>query len=121
MPQVNGEPMLENVTSAYILIAYVSYSASLIFELVLFFLALWIGIQCFKSTSSTNRIGARRLRLILVEGNALYFLGCVSLLVHHVLTDICRLLVFQAIYSAVVFTSSVRRRLSHETKTRQRH
>ena len=41
--------MLENVTSAYILITYVSYSASLIFELVLFFLALWIGIRCFKS------------------------------------------------------------------------
>ena len=64
---------MEAMTSAHIMMAYVSYSASLIFELVLFFLALWAGIQCSRD-SSTSWVGARRLRLILVKGNALFFL-----------------------------------------------
>ena len=76
MPPVNGGLPIETATSKNsIIIAYVSYSASPIFELVLFFLALWIGIQCFKGAAASNQIGARRLRLILVEGNALYFLA----------------------------------------------
>ena len=63
------------MSRTYILIAYAGFSAVYIFELVLFFLALWIGIQYFRNASSTNQIGARRLRLILVEGNVLYFLA----------------------------------------------
>ena len=114
MQQVNGEPS-ETMTNADILINYASYSASPIYELVLFFLALWAGIQCSREDSSTNSIGARRLRLILVKGNAVYFLGWVSSLVHHVLTDIRRMLILQAIYLMVFLTSSVRHRLSHET------
>ena len=114
MPQVNGKP-LEAMTDADILINYASYSASPIFELVLFFLALWAGVQCSREGSSTNWIGARRLRLILVKGNALYFLGWVSSLVRHVLTNIRRILILQAIYLVVFLTSSVRHHPSHET------
>ena len=103
------------MTSTNVLLSYyVSYSACYIFGLVSFFLALWAGVQCSREGSSTNWIGARRLRLILVKGNALYYFAWVSSLVHHVLTDIRRILVFQAIYLVVLFTSSVRRRLSHE-------
>ena len=65
---------MEAMSSADVLIGYVSYFAAFIFELVLFFLALWAGVQCSREPSSTNRFGARHLRLILVEGNALYFL-----------------------------------------------
>ena len=104
------------MSRTYILIAYASFSAVYIFELVLFFLALWIGIQYFRNASSTNQIGARRLRLILVEGNVLYFLAWVSSFVHHALTNIHRLMVYQAVYLTVVFTSSVRHYLSHETQ-----
>ena len=56
------------------MVYYASYSACFIFELVLFFLALWAGVRCSREGSSTNWVGARRLRLILVEGNVLYFL-----------------------------------------------
>ena len=66
---------MEALTSSDILITYVSYSASFIFELVLFFLAFWAGIQHSREQSSTSWIGARRLRLILVKGNALFFLA----------------------------------------------
>ena len=75
MSQVNDESPVATMSRAYILIAFSSFSAIYIVELVLFFLALWIGIQCFRNASSTNRFGARRLRLILVEGNVLYFLA----------------------------------------------
>ena len=104
------------MTSEYFLMTfYVSYAACFIFSLVSFFLAVWAGVQCSREGPSTNWIGARRLRLILVEGNALYFLGWVSSLVHHILTDIRRTLVLQGIYLGVFFTSSVRRCLSHDT------
>ena len=105
------------MTSPNVLMAYISYSASFVFELVLFFLALWAGVQCSRACSSTSWIGARRLRLILVEGNALLFLVWVSSLVYCALTDINRQFLCHAVYLVVFFTSSVRRRLSHEAPT----
>ena len=65
---------METMTNVDVLVTHASYSASPIFELVLFFLALWVGIQCYRSAPSTSGIGTRNLRLILVEGSALYFL-----------------------------------------------
>ena len=66
---------MEVMSSANVLIGYVSYSAAFIFELVLFFLALWAGVQCSREPSATNWLGARHLRFLLVEGNALNFLA----------------------------------------------
>ena len=106
---------MEAMSSTDVLIGYVSYSAAFIFELVLFFLAFWAGVRCSRGPSSSNWFRARHLRLILVEGNALYFLAWVESLVHHTLTDVHRQLAYQAVYLVVSFTSSVRRQLSHET------
>ena len=115
MPQVNDKPA-EATTTADTLITYASYSASPIFQLVLFFLALWVGVQCFRSTPSTSGIGARRLRLILVEGNALYFVAWVqSPCLSYTGTDTHRLLIYQAIFLVVMSTTSVGHYLSHET------
>ena len=115
MPQVNDKPA-EATTTADTLITYASYSASPIFQLVLFFLALWVGIQCFRSTPSTSGIGARRLRLILVEGNALYFLAWVqSPCLSYAGTDTHRLLIYQAVFLVMTSTTSVGHDLSHET------
>ncbi|KAL4076985.1 hypothetical protein V8B97DRAFT_1938808 [Scleroderma yunnanense] len=50
---------------------YVGYSVPLLYELLLFSLALWAAIQ---SSCAANRIGAGGLRLILIEGNVVYFL-----------------------------------------------
>ena len=106
---------MEAMSSADVLIGYVSYSAAFIFELLLFFLALWAGVQCSRGPSSSNWFRARHLRLILVEGNALYFLAWVASLVHLILTDVDRQMAYQAAYLVVFFTSSVRYQLSHET------
>jgi len=54
---------------------YITFSAVLAYELLLFFLASWAAIQCSRCSSPANRNGARHLRVILIEGNVIYFLA----------------------------------------------
>ncbi|KIM55844.1 hypothetical protein SCLCIDRAFT_281460 [Scleroderma citrinum Foug A] len=54
---------------------YLGYSVMVAYELLLFSLALWAGIQRSSCPFPENRIGTRRLRDILVKGNVMYFLG----------------------------------------------
>lgn len=54
---------------------YLSYSAMGVYELLLFSFALWASIQCLRSPSPANRIGTRSLRVVLIQGNVMYFLA----------------------------------------------
>ena len=45
------------------------------YELLLFSIALWAGIQCSRCPFPEIWIGTRRLRGILIEGNVMYFLA----------------------------------------------
>ena len=45
------------------------------YELLLFSLALWAGIRLSRCPFPENRIGARRLTAILIQGNVTYFLA----------------------------------------------
>ncbi|KAL4071917.1 hypothetical protein J3A83DRAFT_2934348 [Scleroderma citrinum] len=64
---------------------YVNAAALLLYEFLLFSLALWAAVQCSRRSLAENQIGARNLRIILIEGNVMYFLVCL-------LTWSCRLL-----------------------------
>ncbi|KAL4079443.1 hypothetical protein J3A83DRAFT_1098554 [Scleroderma citrinum] len=52
---------------------YINYAGVFLYECLLFFFALWAGIQCSRCPSVTRGIGAR-LRVILIQGNVVYFL-----------------------------------------------
>ncbi|KIM55847.1 hypothetical protein SCLCIDRAFT_280149 [Scleroderma citrinum Foug A] len=54
---------------------YIGYSAMVAYELLLFSLALWAGIRLSRCPFPENRIGARRLTAILIQGNVTYFLA----------------------------------------------
>lgn len=67
--------LTDNVTTlpaSYTIDIYVGYSATLLYEFLLFSFALWAAIQC--SWRRSNQIGARHLRVILIEGSVMYFL-----------------------------------------------
>ena len=53
---------------------YIIFSVGFTYELLLLSLALWAAIQCSRCSSPATRNGARRLRVILIEGNVIYFL-----------------------------------------------
>ncbi|KAL4076599.1 hypothetical protein V8B97DRAFT_2083277 [Scleroderma yunnanense] len=53
---------------------YVNAAALLLYEFLLFSLALWAAVQCSRRSLAENQIGARNLRIILIEGNVMYFL-----------------------------------------------
>ena len=54
---------------------YTMFSTSLTYDLLLFSLALWAAIQCSRCSSLATWNGAQRLRVILIEGNVIYFLA----------------------------------------------
>ncbi|KAL4068058.1 hypothetical protein J3A83DRAFT_3803818 [Scleroderma citrinum] len=68
---------------------YVSYSVSLVYELLLFSLALWAAIQSSSRRPTTaNRIGARGLRLTVIEGNVMYFLVILLFLLAYLIASL---------------------------------
>ena len=87
---------------------YLSFSAMVSYELLLFSLALWAGIQRSRCPVPENRIGTRRLRDILIQGNVTYFLAWVPpLLVYWALTDINSILLCLLVFLTVSLTASV--------------
>ncbi|KIM55889.1 hypothetical protein SCLCIDRAFT_1220873 [Scleroderma citrinum Foug A] len=53
----------------------IGFSVSFAYDLLLFSLALWAAIQCLRRSSPATQSGARHLRVILIEGNVIYFLA----------------------------------------------
>ncbi|KIK27392.1 hypothetical protein PISMIDRAFT_183767 [Pisolithus microcarpus 441] len=63
--------------------AYVNYGAIVVYETILFSLALSAAVRRYREKpgpSPANRSGAKRLTDILIEGNVVYFLACVQIL-----------------------------------------
>ncbi|KAL4076529.1 hypothetical protein V8B97DRAFT_2083015 [Scleroderma yunnanense] len=54
---------------------YVYNAISLFYEFLLFSLALWATIRYYRCSLAANQIGARNLRVVLIEGNVMYFLA----------------------------------------------
>ncbi|KAL4076996.1 hypothetical protein V8B97DRAFT_1364547 [Scleroderma yunnanense] len=50
------------------------YGVILLYEFLLFSFALWACIQCSRHPFAINRIGVRSLRVVLIQGNVMYFL-----------------------------------------------
>ncbi|KAL4071989.1 hypothetical protein J3A83DRAFT_2949140 [Scleroderma citrinum] len=67
---------------------YVNYMALLLYEFLLFSLALVAAIQCSKHSSATNQVGTRDLRVILIEGNVMYFLGTLLHMVSYLIVSL---------------------------------
>lgn len=87
---------------------YIGYSAMVAYELLLFSLALWAGIRLSRCPFPENRIGARRLTAILIQGNVTYFLAWVSPpLVYWALIDIDSIWLCLLVYLTVSLTASV--------------
>ena len=68
MFQATGDILVEDV-------AIIGFSVSFAYDLLLFSLALWAAIQCLRRSSPATWSGARHLRVILIEGNVMYFLA----------------------------------------------
>jgi len=68
MSQVTGKFLTEDIA------IYIMFSAGITYEFLLFSLALWAGIRCSRGSPLAARNGAQRLRVILIEGNVIYFL-----------------------------------------------
>ncbi|KAL4076531.1 hypothetical protein V8B97DRAFT_1915453 [Scleroderma yunnanense] len=54
---------------------YVNNAVSLFYEFLLFSLALWATVRCSRCPLAANQTGARNLRVVLIEGNVMYFLA----------------------------------------------
>ena len=88
---------------------YIIFTASFTYELLLFSLALWAAIQCFRCSSPATRHGARHLRVILIEGNVIYFLAWVLSLVSEpwLTPDTTRILLHQVVFTPLALAKRV--------------
>ena len=69
MPQATGNSFAEDIN------VYIIFSVGFTYELLLLSLALCAAIQSFRCSSPATWNGARHLRVILIEGNVIYFLA----------------------------------------------
>jgi len=96
----------------------VSYSAMVVYELLLFAFALWAGIRCSRDPSPENRIGIRSLRVVLIQGNVMYFLAWVPLpLAYRPLTDTNSIWLYLIVFLTVSLAAPVSYRLHFRRTT----